>query len=706
MAFERPLTVMEALREIDRNRYALPALQREFVWKPAQISELFDSIMKGYPIGSFLFWKLEEATARAFQFYQFMRDYHQKDRPFCDEFPVQTAGPEIAVLDGQQRLTAFNIAIYGSYAEKKKYLRRDSARAYPTKRFYLNLLHDPDAEEGSDYDFRFLTDHESKRRDEQTFWFRVGKMTEFEDYYQVPAYLAAQGLENHQMGLASKALGKLHRMLFVTPIISYFQEQDQDLDKVLNIFIRVNSGGTQLGYADLLLSMATAQWKNIDARQEINNLVTELNSYGGEDRFNFSKDFILKAGMTLTGQSNIKFTAANFTANNMRAIEDAWSRIANALNLAVQLLDDFGMGRRHARATSAVIVIAAYLYFKGYDERFLDRAINANERAEIKRWFTQMNLSNIWAASFADTLLPRVIGEFERLGTFDCNALLDLTRKLGRDPYLDSDRIDELLELHYSNSQTFLVLSMLLDSIQAHTARAEVDHIYPRSMTHKKKMEEMGFSEEEIDHIKDRINRLPNLWLLSNTTNQEKSNKMPLVWMDSLNEETREYFIKLHHLQDLVEDFEDFEDFYEARKERLRPLLMAAFGLPQAQDDGGGDLEIPEPLEGGLSEVSKPFIVKGTVWSEDTLAILEETYHPLAQVLMAAGVPEPEDVDREILGDNELTTSRRSIMNWAGEKPILLIEPNTPHEGLDAQVVLMNEEDLEQVATSLKHMLS
>ena len=76
-SFERPQTIMEALEAIDRYDYALPALQREFVWKPQQIYCLFDSLMKGYPIGSFLLWELEPETAQKFRFYQFMRDYHE-----------------------------------------------------------------------------------------------------------------------------------------------------------------------------------------------------------------------------------------------------------------------------------------------------------------------------------------------------------------------------------------------------------------------------------------------------------------------------------------------------------------------------------------------------------------------------------------------------------------------------------------------------
>ena len=48
-------TIAEALHRIHNNSYVLPAIQREFVWKPEQIERLFDSLMQGYPFGTFLF---------------------------------------------------------------------------------------------------------------------------------------------------------------------------------------------------------------------------------------------------------------------------------------------------------------------------------------------------------------------------------------------------------------------------------------------------------------------------------------------------------------------------------------------------------------------------------------------------------------------------------------------------------------------------
>lgn len=78
MAFVKPITVAAAVDKIHRKEFLLPAIQREFVWDVDQITQLFDSLMKGYPIGSFLFWEVQAENVQDYQFYEFIRDYHEK----------------------------------------------------------------------------------------------------------------------------------------------------------------------------------------------------------------------------------------------------------------------------------------------------------------------------------------------------------------------------------------------------------------------------------------------------------------------------------------------------------------------------------------------------------------------------------------------------------------------------------------------------
>ena len=76
MSFQTPLTIREVLQGIEHHHYVLPAIQREFVWTPEQMIALLDSLMRGYPVGSFLFWKIEAVRSRDYRFYDFVLNYH------------------------------------------------------------------------------------------------------------------------------------------------------------------------------------------------------------------------------------------------------------------------------------------------------------------------------------------------------------------------------------------------------------------------------------------------------------------------------------------------------------------------------------------------------------------------------------------------------------------------------------------------------
>jgi hypothetical protein len=131
---------------------------------------------------------------------------------------------------------------------------------------------------------------------------------------------------------AARTLGMICEALNTQGNVNFFLEREADLDKVLQIFIRINSGGTKLSYSDLLLSIATASWKGTDARQAIHGFVDELNSVN--DELTFDQDFVLKSALVLSDISDVKFKVENFNAQNMGTIERAWPSIKVALSLA------------------------------------------------------------------------------------------------------------------------------------------------------------------------------------------------------------------------------------------------------------------------------------------------------------------------------------------------------------------------------------
>src|SRR5690606_22825577 len=118
-------------------------------------------------------------------------------------------------------------------------------------------------------------------------WFKVGEILDFNDFPDIFKYISDHSLMDTskysvtQAKFASDTLSKLFQYINQKELINFYLEKSHELDKVLHIFIRVNSGGTKLSYSDLLLSIATAQWKDKDAREIIHKYVDQLNSIGG-----------------------------------------------------------------------------------------------------------------------------------------------------------------------------------------------------------------------------------------------------------------------------------------------------------------------------------------------------------------------------------------------------------------------------------------
>jgi len=568
------------LTAIHKREYLMPAIQREFVWGAEQITKLVDSLMRGYPVGSFLLWDVKPETAQSYTFYEFLTNYHERDNPYADKATVPAGSGTIAVLDGQQRLTSLNIALYGSFAEKKKYAWWNSADAFPVKRLYLNLVDAADDEElGLKYDLRFLTDKEAAAEEGgEDKWFRVGAVLGLAN--AGPAIM--QELTRRNIAGSADAFQRLYDLyeaIRVLKPMNYFLVTDQDADKVLEIFVRVNSGGTTLSYSDLLLSMATNQWRDLDAREEVRSLVAEINSNAGR-QFSFSRDVVLKTALTIA-DVDVRFKVTNFTQSNMAKVEEAWPQIKGALLRAATLLQQFGYNERNLTANSVIVPLAYYLHLRGATDSYLDSTANAADRLALQRWVTRSLIKRgIWGSGL-DTLLTRIRDVLrDNAGSdFPVAAVEDAMATAGKSLAFDNAEIDELLNLKYGGQRTFSVLSVLYPGLDLGKKFHE-DHIFPKSRFTKKKLTEAGIPAERIDDYLGAVNLLPNLQLLAGTANIEKQDALPADWIEAAfpTDEKRATYIAENDLDDLPLDLVDFSEFFEKRKQRVRARLIAALG--------------------------------------------------------------------------------------------------------------------------------
>lgn len=571
MSFQTPITISEVINDIHSKKYLLPSIQREFVWSQDQITMLFDSLMRDYPINSFLFWKIPKEKASEFKFYEFLRDYHQKDNRHNPKANINGSEDIMAVLDGQQRLTSLYIALKGSYASKIAYKKWNNPQAYPKKKLYINLLDKP-KDISYEYEFKFLTKEESKNNDENHHWFEVGKIMDLKEQYDVMSYMIETGLasnpDKEKAQYANRTLSKLHSVIHVNKTISYYLEKSTELDKVLNIFIRVNSGGTTLSYSDLLLSFATAQWENRDAREEINEFVDEINQIGRG--FNINKDIVLKACLVLCDISDISFKVDNFNRTNMLKIEEEWDDIRKAIRDSLNLISSFGFSRENITSNNLMIPVAYYLKNIGLPNNFETSTSRIKDRKNIKLWFVSALLKRIFSFAPDGALKPiRDIIKNESSNGFPLDSIFKHFKGTNRSLQFTDDDINNLLCSKYGQGDTLVILSILYPWADLRH-NFHVDHMFPKSEFTYKKLTDRGISEEKINYFIEKCNLIGNLQLLDEIPNIEKKAMDFDIWVKERIPATElEEYKRKNFVPDVDLSFANFDIFFKEREKML-----------------------------------------------------------------------------------------------------------------------------------------
>jgi hypothetical protein len=303
-------------------------------------------------------------------------------------------------------------------------------------------------------------------------------------------------------------------------VLHYFPEDEQALDRVLNIFIRLNSGGIALSYSDLLLSIATAQWKS-DAREAIYGLVDELNEFG--DGFEFDKDFVLKSALVLTDRPSIKFNVENFDKENTQAIEENWDKSVSApLLKAAELAASFGYHGKTLTSSNVLIPIAYYLRQIGSPANFTSHPSFAEDRKLLRKWLVVGLLKSVFSAK-TDTILGAVRTTLQaNVGDgFPFDAMEKTLAAHNVSLKFSDDDLDSLLDAEYGKRNTFSVLAAAYPALNTQF-KFHLDHIFPKSGFDRRKLKRAGYSDDDIESYSEAFNLLPNLQLLEGVTNQSK----------------------------------------------------------------------------------------------------------------------------------------------------------------------------------------
>ena len=569
MAYEKK-NIRAVIEEINSRKIYLPAIQRKYVWDDDQITRLMDSIMLGYPIGTFLFWKVRKSiiNKKEYSMYEFIKDFHERDvykNPSAPQpFPIGSDEETIwAVLDGQQRLTSLYIALQGSMSRKLPNKRWKNDDAFPIKELYLDLHSQRTDEEDISYEFKFLTQEEAKKQKDDKLWYLVKDILKYSQDELVTDLIIPNGWASDKV--AKKNISLLHTRLVGDEIINYFEVQTDSIDSVLDIFVRVNSGGTVLSKSDLLFSTIVSHWDK--ARDEIDKLLAEINKIG--EGYKFSNDFIMRTCLYVLDMS-VTLKVETFKKESVLKIKNNWENIRKTIKDTVDLLNEFGFNSENIISYVAVSPMVYY--------RFKGGNFDAESKSELRKYIVISQVRQVFGAATNSALTSiREALKAAPTDSFKMGNLLKVRFTGERTLRYTSEEIDAMFDTYEIGAYTFMLLSLLYPNLKYSQKGFHQDHMYPYAGFEESKIANLKLPDGSIiddvrkDEWRRRRNTLANLQLLEGRENERK-NATPLVdWIEvTANSENAKYMPS-----DSSFELSHFEDFMDKRQKLMSDALKA-----------------------------------------------------------------------------------------------------------------------------------
>jgi len=565
-------SIRDIINGLNDRIFILPEFQRDFVWKDDQITALFVSLISGYPIGTFIFWKVKRdyINSQNLNVYEFLRDFSEyEDKKYSPQIhlPIQSLHDDyFVVLDGQQRITSLLIGLQGSSSRIAANKRKKLVRNYVSRQLYLDLSFPLEGKMGDngltqDGHFLFLSEQDEKLPS----YFLVAKILDFHDDAEVYGYCQKNGLD-------ATALSNLASLFHAindkegNGSITYFEIEKDDVNRAIDIFVKVNSSGTPLSKASLLLTQITEKWPK--AKKEINSLLVNLNRLG--DGFAFSSEFMIRACLALT-DSPVSLKIGAFKDGNILPIRDNWHKINQAFMTLGCFLAKYGFSRDNITSYNALMPIAYYLYRGG-------ESSSANEK-EFRRYLAVALITRAFGGTSDTTITEfrRVLQNIDCVKTpFNLSLFVGTPIGQGRNFGIDDSYIEACFH-EKKGPQTLMVLSLIYPEIDVTKMQFHQDHLHPFTAFDDKKIKKLGLDAETVKRWQKERNYLPNLQLLPSPDNESKNDRSLIDYLSSL-QSSGQPFPKFWPVG-ISYELKDFDVFQQQRKalmfEAIKKVLTA-----------------------------------------------------------------------------------------------------------------------------------
>jgi len=511
----KPRSLFSLIEDIDNKRLFLPHIQRPFVWSDEQMRRLFDSLMRNYPIQTFLFWRTKDFI----KVREFMPcvDWDVDLHDLYNDQKSASGVEKVFVLDGQQRLQTLYALFNGQIAGDNPTAKREA---------YVDLTAgEVPNDDGLIFDIRFSSDAlpapHYKLRD------LMGK-----DAVKNAEEIAEDANEKLDSMLSEEPERKKERQKRVrrncAQIRALLKEEQffwvQQLDGVadlypyktiLDIFVRVNSGGTKLDAGDLMFAAMKEGWAEVEERVE------EVAEMLSGSKLEIDKSFVLKCLVVAHGQE-AELSAEKFSSTGgkdlLERIEAQWQNAEEAF----QQLRDFI--ENDLRLFSPKVIRSYGSFIPLFDYLFRHPKPDATNRAMMYAYYYKAQLFNWFARGTDSTLnsLHRVIAKAAG-DAFPLAEIMSIFR----------GRYDvHLSEGHLSSSRLrTILLNLLYEKTFGKSAfnvrfkgnEPQADHIYPQSPLRTK-----------LGLVSADINDIGNFRLVGASDNLRKRAEMPAEYFARL----------------------------------------------------------------------------------------------------------------------------------------------------------------------------
>lgn len=348
------MKISTILSQIDLGSMALPEFQRGYVWNREQVRELMQSLYRRYPIGSLLVWlaKTEQIDIRG---------------DGIQQFPVVEL-----ILDGQQRITT----LYGVIQGKPPRFFDGNAGTFTGLYFHLD-----------EEVFEFYAPMKMK---DNPRWISVTELMQVGIGEYMKRLFANPETQPH----VERYIDRLNAIVGIRDVELHVEKvigEDKTVDVVVDIFNRVNRGGTKLSSGDLTLARICA--KKPEARQEMKDYLYLWEKAG----YYFTLDWFLRnINTVITGEA--KFSALSDVPINR--FEDGLKNTQKACNYLLNMISG-RLGLDHDRVLGgryAFPVMTRYLVLKG------GKLPNARQQDKLLYWYIHSFLWGRYTGSTESTL--------------------------------------------------------------------------------------------------------------------------------------------------------------------------------------------------------------------------------------------------------------------------------------------------------------